>query len=87
MEYTIVYKKENTIIKDTFDFSTNPVFFQRFDTESDDDETIEDDMIIDNEAAKKIRCILIQPDLLFFSIIDENRKLYHDFEDFFKNIY
>jgi hypothetical protein len=87
MEYTLVYKQDKLTIKETFDFSTNPVFFQKFDVDIDDIEPIEDSMMMENVASIHIKKILKNSDILFFSIIDEKRHLYHDFNDFFNNIY
>ena len=93
MQYVLIYKNDNTTIKETFDFGTNPVYFCKFDLESteqeiseetDQPEPIEDSMIFENEVFEHINNIVKQPDVLFFSIIEEKRKLYHNFKEFFE---
>jgi len=87
MEYTLVYTDNDKSIKETFDFSTNPVFHQIFNLDTQEQELIDDFMILENEAAKYIKDLLVKPSVLYFSITNKERVLYHDFEDFFSKIY
>lgn len=87
MYYYLVYKKDKQTIKEIYNFNTNPVYVETFDISiSPEGELLNDDMIFENEVISNIRQILSDNHVLNFSIINNKRKLYHDFEDFISSL-
>jgi hypothetical protein len=89
MIYYLIYKKNDTFIKEKFDFNTNPIFFEQYNINDEvNEELIKDDMQIESEAIQYIKKKLEESnDILYFSIIEHERKLYHKIEDFTSLIY
>lgn len=87
MDFFLVFKLNDIFVKERYDFSTNPVYFQRFDVTNNENKLIKDTMIYEEEAKEHILSKLKDKDVLFYSKIDNDINYYHDFENFFKMLF